>query len=65
VTEHDSLSGTSFDVPIASFEDLAKGIVRVIARRDDLDSLQGMEIIVSLSDRIGYGFDYGNNYDGA
>jgi hypothetical protein len=64
VTEHADLAGTTFDIPIASFGSLARGNVRVIARRDDLDSLQGMEITVVLGDQFGWGFDYGNNYGG-
>jgi hypothetical protein len=64
ITEHAGLSGTSFSLPIASFEDLATGVVRVISRRDGLDSLQGIEIQVSIEGRNGWGFDWGNNWGG-
>lgn len=52
VTTHDTLSGTSFDIPIASFADLNIGIVEVSASRTDsdgtFDSLQGHRLYVRI-----------------
>lgn len=64
ITEHADLTGTSFNIPIASFGDLSRGLVRVGSRRDGLDSLQAIEIEVVIQGRSGYGFDYGANYGG-
>jgi hypothetical protein len=64
VTEHADLTGTSFNIPLASFDDLATAIVRVRSRRDGLNSLQGIDIQVSIADRSGYSYDWGNNWGG-
>lgn len=64
LTVHAGLTGTSFDLPAASFVGEAAGIVRVTAVRDGLESLQGHEIIVTLTPR-GYGTAYGSFYGGA
>lgn len=63
ITVHDTLPGTSFTVPQASFGGVGLAIVRVTAVRDGLESLQGHEITVSLTAR-GYGNNYGNFYGG-
>lgn len=64
LTVHSGLTGTSFDLPGASFAGESAGIVLVTAVRDGLESLQGHEIIVTLSPR-GYGGGYGSFYGGA
>lgn len=60
LTVHDDLTGTSFTLPGASFDGGNVGIVRVTAKRDGHESIQGHEIVVSFG--TGYGTDYGNNY---
>lgn len=44
----DGLTGTSHTIPKTSFGGLVEGIVRVTAKRDGLESLQGHEITVLL-----------------
>lgn len=61
---HSGLSGTSFNIPITSFADVSRAIVRVGSERDGLQSLQALEITVNLAERSGYGFDWGENYGG-
>lgn len=56
------LTGTSYDIPIASFGSEDTAIVRVEAERDGFTSLQGHEITVILNN--GYGDNYGDNYGG-
>lgn len=57
------LTGTSYDVPLASFGGRSTGIIRVTSERDGLESLQGHEITVLVAS--GYGYAYGYNYGGA
>lgn len=68
LTTHDSLTGTSFSLPLASFAADTSGFVQVIAKRDGLSSLQGLMIHVGLSGSpvtgAGWGFDWGDNYGG-
>lgn len=49
LTTHDGLSGTNYDVPIASFDGEAIADVRVSAKRDGLQSLQGAVVRVRVS----------------
>jgi len=63
LTTHDDLTGTSFDVPAASFLGETAGYIRVSSKRDGLISLQAHQIEVVLS--TGYGYGYGLNYGGA
>lgn len=59
---HDGLTGTSFDLPAASFGNASGGRVRVTAERDGLESLQGHEI--EVTGLTGYGRAYGFGYGG-
>lgn len=63
LTTHDGLSGTSFDLPASSFVGEAQGVVRVTAVRDGMESLQGHEIIVTLTSR-GWGTSWGSFWGG-
>lgn len=63
ITTHDGLTGTSFDLPKASFGGKSVGIVRVTSKREGLESLQGHEIRVKVASG-GYGLAYGLNYGG-
>jgi len=63
VTTHDGLTGTSFDIPAASFGALPLAIVRVTSECDGFESLQGHELLVRVM--TGYGLRYGYNYGGA
>lgn len=49
ITTHDSLAGSSFNLPVASFGGNSSGIVRVTSERDGFESLQGHEIVVIVS----------------
>lgn len=60
LTAHDGLAGNSFLLPSASFAGSNVAIVRVTAKRDGFESLQGHEVVVSFGS--GYGTNYGNNY---
>lgn len=60
ITTHNGLTGSSFSLPYASFGGRAAGIVKVTAKRDGLESLQGHEIVVGFGH--GYGMDYGKRY---
>lgn len=60
---HDGLTGTNFDIPIASFGGNSIGIVRVSSERDGLESLQAHEIAVMVQ-QVGYGTGYGYRYGG-
>jgi hypothetical protein len=50
LTTHDSLPGTSFDLPLASFAGEEVGLVSVWAERDDLLSLQAHQLVVQVVD---------------
>jgi hypothetical protein len=56
----DGLTGDSYELTAGEFAGLGSAIVKVIAVRDGLDSLQGHEIKVLIAG--GYGFAYGYNY---
>lgn len=64
VTTHDALTGTSFDVPIASFGDKAVCDVRVTAKRDGLESLQGHTVRVKVRN-AGFGDNWGSDWGGS
>ncbi|MEL4071744.1 phage tail protein [Ochrobactrum sp. GPK 3] len=63
ITTHDGLTGTSFNLPKASFGTSSVGVVRITSKRDGLESLQGHEIKVKVANG-GYGLAYGLNYGG-
>ncbi len=50
LTTHSGLTGTSFDVPLASFAGEAIGLVSVWAERDGLLSLQAHELMVTVAE---------------
>jgi len=54
------LSGTTHDIPFASFGGADYGRVRFEAVRDGITSIQGHEVRVKLTS--GYGFAYGDSY---
>ena len=56
----DGLTGTSYALSTGDFGGLAFGRVKVISRRDGLDSLQGHGITVRV--KSGYGYAYGLGY---
>jgi hypothetical protein len=62
ITEHTGLTGSSFNVPVASFGGASIGIIRVESERDGLVSLQGHEITVTLT--TGWGSSWGFNWGG-
>lgn len=62
LTEHASLSGTSFSLPVGSFAGRSYGLVKVTSERDDLESLQGVAYGITVNS--GYGYAYGFNYGG-
>lgn len=49
ITEHTGLSGTSFNLPLASFGAENRGIVKVTAERDGFESLTGHELRVRVA----------------
>ncbi|MBK3745240.1 hypothetical protein G3A39_39335 [Paraburkholderia aspalathi] len=59
----DDLPGTGHDLPSSAFVGKSGGIVRVTAKRDGIESLQGHEIRVMVAEG-GYGLAYGLNYGG-
>jgi hypothetical protein len=65
ITAHEGLSGTSFDVPLASFSTEGQAWIRVAAVRDGLESFQNHRIKVLIDERTGFGFDFGFNFGGA
>lgn len=56
----DGLTGTSYEMSTGAVPGLTRAIVKLIAVRDGLDSLQGHEI--SLLVKGGYGYSYGFDY---
>jgi len=64
ITTHAGLTGTSFDVPVASFGPHATCDFVVTSERDSLESLQGVAIRVRWRTG-GYGDNYGNDYGGS
>lgn len=63
VNRVDAGSGNSFALPTGEFAGLSRGIVKLVATRDGLDSLQGYEISVVVNG--GYGYAYGYDYGSA
>jgi len=63
LTTHAGLTGTSFSIPIASFDDYALGDVEVISVRDGLESLQGLRIRVKVRP-FGFGDEWGEDWGG-
>jgi len=55
------LTGTSHDIPVASFDDVTAARVRVTSERDGITSIQGHEITIRFA---GYGLSYGYSYGG-
>jgi hypothetical protein len=56
----DGITGNSYTLPVSAFAGNGSGIIRVIAVRDGLDSIQGHEITALVAS--GYGYGYGFNY---
>lgn len=61
--EANGLTGGTYELPASSWGGGSSGYVRVISKRDGLESLQGHMIRVILTD-FGYGDAYGDNYGG-
>lgn len=64
LTEHAGLTGTSFTVPLVSFNGESGTIIQVTSERDGFESLQGHEIAVAMPGSGGYGMNYGSHYGG-
>lgn len=62
VAEIEDLTGTSYDLPKASFGTTTRAIIRVTSTREDFESLQGHEIAITVAS--GYGYGYGLSYGG-
>lgn len=62
IIEHAGLTGTSFNVPIASFGGYAYVRVLVTAVRDGHESFQAQDVTLRFPARIGYGRSWGYNY---
>jgi hypothetical protein len=62
IAEHTGLTGTSFNIPIASTG--AYPVIKVIvtAVRDGLESFQAQDVTIKFPGRIGYGRSWGYNY---
>jgi hypothetical protein len=62
VNRVEGLTGVTYELSTGDFAGLTRGIVRLVATRDGLDSLQGHEISVLVNGGYGYayGFDYGS-----
>lgn len=63
LTSYSGLTGTSQVVTRAACGTGNYATVRVVSVRDGIESLQGYEFTVRLSD-AGYGYNYGSNYGG-
>lgn len=63
LTTHSGLTGTSYNVPVASFAGLYEADIQVSSVRDGLESLQFHSIRVRVAP-AGYGDDYGGDYGG-
>lgn len=62
----DGLTGTSWSLPVSAFGAHATAYVQLTAKRDGLESLQGLMIYVGIDTPVaGYGFQYGEDYGGA
>lgn len=62
IASHTGLTGTSFNIPIASFGFYPKVRVVVTAERDGYESFQAQDVTIKFPARIGYGRAWGFNY---
>lgn len=63
LTTHSGLTGTGYNIPVASFAGVYEADVQVSSARDGLESLQFHSVRVRVAP-AGYGDDYGGDYGG-
>jgi len=63
ITTHNGITGSSFSLPLASFGGYAVGDVKVTAKREGLESLQGAVVRVKVRP-YGWGDNWGEDWGG-